>query len=113
MMIRQNTQAVEEFGTECACRDIVNIACTRSTGTIRMMNKEEMVWSFRGVSEFKCEQGGRAQEHKCMVEEGCIEVIWCRKYKMKKNRKCKERAEDTNADRAEQHTRKTIGLVSH
>jgi hypothetical protein len=43
MMIRQSTQVTEEFGAECACRGIENIACTRSTGTIRMMNKEEMV----------------------------------------------------------------------
>jgi hypothetical protein len=33
---------VEEFGVECACRGIANIACTRSTCIIRMMNKEEM-----------------------------------------------------------------------
>jgi hypothetical protein len=43
MMIIQRTQVTEEFGAECACKGIVNIACTRSTGTIRMMNKEEMV----------------------------------------------------------------------
>jgi hypothetical protein len=42
MMIRQRTQVMEEFGAECACRGIANIACKRSTGTIRMMNKEEM-----------------------------------------------------------------------
>ena len=42
MMIRQSTQVAEEFGAECACRGIANIACTRSTSTIRMMNKEEM-----------------------------------------------------------------------
>ena len=42
MMIRQSTQVTEEFGMECAYRGIANIACTRSTGTIRMMNKEEM-----------------------------------------------------------------------
>jgi hypothetical protein len=30
---------------------------------------------------FKCEQGGRAQVQKCIVEEGCIEGIWCREYK--------------------------------
>jgi hypothetical protein len=33
---------MEEFGTECACKGIANITCTRSTGTIRMMNEEEM-----------------------------------------------------------------------
>jgi hypothetical protein len=43
MMIRKRTQVTEEFGAECACRGIANIACTRSTGTIKMMNKEEMV----------------------------------------------------------------------
>jgi hypothetical protein len=32
---------------------------------------------------FKCEQGGRAQVHKCTVEEGCIEGIWIREYKGK------------------------------
>jgi hypothetical protein len=42
MMIRQSTQVTEEVGVECACRGIANIACTRSTGTIRMRNKEEM-----------------------------------------------------------------------
>jgi hypothetical protein len=42
MMIKQSTQVTEEFGAECACRGIANIACTRSTCTIRMMNKEEM-----------------------------------------------------------------------
>jgi hypothetical protein len=42
MMIRQSTQVAKELGAECACRGIVIIACTRSTGTIRMMNKEEM-----------------------------------------------------------------------
>jgi hypothetical protein len=42
MMIRQSTQVTKEFGAECACRGIANIACTRSIGTIRMMNKEEM-----------------------------------------------------------------------
>jgi hypothetical protein len=42
MMIRQSTQVTEEFGMECACRGITNIACTRSTIAIRMMNKEEM-----------------------------------------------------------------------
>ena len=41
-MIRQSTQVTEEFSAECGCRGIANIACTRSTGTIRMMNKEEM-----------------------------------------------------------------------
>jgi hypothetical protein len=39
MMIRQS---VKELGVECAWRGIVNISCTRSIGTIRMMNKEEM-----------------------------------------------------------------------
>jgi hypothetical protein len=43
MMIKQSTQVTKEFGAECACRGIVNIACTRRIGTIRMMNKEEMV----------------------------------------------------------------------
>jgi hypothetical protein len=76
-----------------------NIACTRSTGTIRRWNKEEIgLLSWEG---FKCEQGGRAQEQKCIVEEGCIEGIWCREYKRQKNRKCKGRAEDIDADREE------------
>jgi hypothetical protein len=42
MMIKQSTQVVEEFGAVCACRGMENIACTRSTGTIRMWNKEEI-----------------------------------------------------------------------
>ena len=41
-MIKQSTQVTEEFSVECACRGIANIACTRSTGTIRLMNEEEM-----------------------------------------------------------------------
>ena len=49
--------------------------------------------------EFKCEQGGRAQGQRCMLEEGCIKGIWCKEYKRQKNRKCKGRAEDTDADR--------------
>jgi hypothetical protein len=42
MMIRQSTQVVEEFGAEWACRGIANIACTKTTETIRMLNKEEI-----------------------------------------------------------------------
>jgi hypothetical protein len=75
--------------------------------------KERRERGCRYVGGFKCGQGGRAQEHKCTVEEGCIEGIWCREYKRQKNRKCKGRAEDTDADRAEQCNRTTIGLVSH
>jgi hypothetical protein len=30
---------------------------------------------FRCVGEFRCVQGGRMQEHKCIVEEWCIEGI--------------------------------------
>ena len=48
-----------------------------------------------------------------MIEEGCIEGIWCREYKRKKNRKCKWCVEDTDADRAEQRKRTTTRLVSH
>jgi hypothetical protein len=58
-------------------------------------------------------QGGRAQEQKCIVEEWCIEGIWCREHKRLKNRKCKGRVEDTDADRAEQCNRTTTRMVSH
>jgi hypothetical protein len=91
---------------------MANIACTRSTETIRMWNKEE-IRCCRCVGEFRCVQGGRAQEQKCIVEEWCIEGIWRREHKRQKNRKCKGCAEDTDADRAEQCNRTTTRLVSH
>jgi hypothetical protein len=86
----------------------VNIACTKTTETIRMEKKEEITCC-HCVGGFKCDQGGRAQEQKCTVEEGCIEGIWCREYKRQKNRKCKGCAEDTDADRVEQRNRTTTG----
>ena len=42
MMIKQSTRVVEEYDTEWACRGIANIACTNTTETIRMLNKEEI-----------------------------------------------------------------------
>ena len=58
-------------------------------------------------------QGGREHENKCIVEEWCIEGICRREHKRQKNRKCKGHVEETDADRAEQRNRTTIGLVSH
>jgi hypothetical protein len=71
-----------------------------------MWNKEEirvvaMEENSRGV------RGGRVQEQKCIVEEYCIESIWCREHKRQKNKKCKVCAEDTDADRAEKCNRTT------
>jgi hypothetical protein len=63
--------------------------------------KEKKRDGSHGVAELMCEQGGRAREKKWMVEEGCIEGIWCRDNKRQKNRKCKGCVEDTDADRAE------------
>jgi hypothetical protein len=65
----------------------VNIACTRCTEAIYTRYREEKgcccCWSCCGrcVEGLKCEQGGRAQEQKYTVEEGCIEGTWCREYK--------------------------------
>jgi hypothetical protein len=42
MMITQSTQEVEEFGTERACREIANIACTRCTESINTPYREEI-----------------------------------------------------------------------
>jgi hypothetical protein len=80
-----------------------------------MQNKEEMglLLSSCVEEEFRCVQGGRAQEQKCTVEECCTERIWRKEHKMQKNRKCKGCAEDTDADRAEQCNRTTTRLVSH
>jgi hypothetical protein len=41
MMIRQSTQVAEEFGVDCACRGIVNIACTRCMEAIYTRYREE------------------------------------------------------------------------
>jgi hypothetical protein len=99
-MIRKSTRDVQEIwrgvsmqrhGKYCMHkehRDYKNVEQRRDEGCCR-------------GEGFKCEQGGRAQVQKCTVEEGCIEGIWCREYKRQKNRKCKGRAEDTDADRAE------------
>ena len=65
MMIRQSTQVTEEFGMECGCKGIVNIACTRSTGTIRMMNKEEM-----GVVVM-VEDSSVSKEAECRSRDAC------------------------------------------
>jgi hypothetical protein len=42
MMITQSTREVEEFGARRACRDIVNIACTRCTKSINTPYREEI-----------------------------------------------------------------------
>ena len=77
-----------------------------------MQKKEEGV--FVAVEEeLRCVQGGRAQEQKCTVEEWCIEGIWRREHKRKKNKKHKEGVEDTDADIAVQCSRIVMRPVSH
>jgi hypothetical protein len=66
------------------------------------------------VEGFKCEQGGRAQEKKYTVEEGCIEGTWCREYKWQKNRQHKSCVQEgSEADRATKCSRTVMSLVSH
>jgi hypothetical protein len=53
------------------------------------------------------------QQQKCTEGEWCIEGTWRREHKRQKNRKHKECAEDTDADRAAQCSRTMMRLVSH
>jgi hypothetical protein len=73
----------------------------------------DLLWLLLSWGKFKCEKGGRAQEQRCTLEEGCIKGTWYREYKRQKNKKCKGRAEGTKADMTEQCNRTTTGLVSH
>jgi hypothetical protein len=74
MMIRQSTQVVEEFGAECACRGIANIACTRCTEAIYTWYREEkgccccwsLLWLFVGEGDscVKKEESAAAELHR-------------------------------------------------
>ena len=74
MMIRQNTQEVEDNGAESACRGIANIACTRCTEAINTWYREEirellllefsMVVVGKGDSCVKKEESATAEQHR-------------------------------------------------
>ena len=46
----------------------------------------ELQWLLLLWGKFKCEQGGRAQEQRCTLEEGFIKGTWCTEHKKQKNR---------------------------
>jgi hypothetical protein len=77
-----------------------NIACTRSTGYYKNVEQRRDGGCCRGEDSSVSKEAER-RSRDAQLEEGCIKGIWCREYKRQKNRKCKGRAEETDADRTE------------